>query len=101
MLIDLVILIPLIISIVCILAMFFDSVNWFIALMGIVIAFGTAYYSAEYSNLLIQPLANVLWYGYAWSTLAYLSAGIVIMWILIGIQSGYYLYMTNGKKVVG
>lgn len=99
--IDLLILIPLIVSILAILSMTFDKVNWFIATMGIVLSFGIAYYSSEYSSLLIQPLSNCLWYGYDWNWLAYFSAGIVMMWGFIGIQSGYYLYMSNGKKVVG
>ena len=99
--IDIVLLIPLFVSILCILAMVFDYVNWFTCLMGIVLSIGIAYWVSPMANLIIQPLGNSLWYGYDWGLLSYLAFIIIAFWIMIGTQSLYYLYMTDGKMAVG
>lgn len=99
--IDLVILLPLIFSILALFGLVLEKVNWFIALVSIIGAFGIAYYFAPYTELMIVPLKNVLWYGYDWSLLAWLVLGNIFCYIGMGATAMYNLYMSNGKKIWG
>lgn len=99
--IDLIYMIPIIISVIAILGLYFEKVNWFTALIGILIGFGIAFYIAPYTDLIMTPLSNSLWHGYGWGWIEYLAlTHLITLFIMCGIAL-YNLYMSNGKKLWG
>ena len=99
--IDLIYTIPIIISVIAILGMYFEKVNWFTAIMGIFIGFGITYYLAPYTTLIMNPLSNSLWYGYDWGLFEYLGLFHLSTLFIMCFIALYNLYMSNGKKLWG
>ena len=68
-----------------------------IALMSLVTGVAIAWLFIDYMNMLIQPLNNVIFYGYPWSlfTLMVLTQ-IILFCIAIAIR-GYNLFTSGGK----
>lgn len=99
--IDLIYAFPIILSIIAILGMYLEKVNWFIALMGIVIGFGLTYYIAPYTAIIMGSLSNSLWYGYSWGLFEYLGLIHLITICIMSAIAIYNLYMSNGKKLWG
>lgn len=96
---DFIYLIPLSILLITILGVYYQKLNFFIALMGCGIALGITYWIVPYQELVIHSLGSTVWYGYEWG----LFEIIAIMHIFtIFTMSGlaiYNLYMTGGKKI--
>jgi len=99
--IDLIYMIPIIISVIAIFGLYFDKVNWFTGLLGIVAGFGITYYISPYSDLIMTPLSNSLWYGYSWGLFEYLGLIHLITLFVMCFMALYNLYMSNGKKLWG
>jgi len=99
--IDLIYAIPIIVSVIAIFGLYFEKVNWFTALLGIIGGFGIAYYIAPYTSLIMTPLSNSLWYGYDWGMIEYFALAHLITLFIMSIIALYNLYMSNGKKLWG
>ena len=99
--IDLVLVIPLIFMSLAIFGTYFNAVNWFTGLLAVITGFGISYWLSPVSTLVIIPLKNSLWFGYAWGLTEYLAGALVITWIAGAIIGMYNLYMSNGKTLWG
>lgn len=99
--IDLVVLIPLIFSLLAMFGLWFEKVNWFVSLISIFGAFGIAYYVAPFSEVVFTPFKNSLWYGYDWGLYEIMVGILITIYIIMGVQALYNLYMSNGKKIWG
>lgn len=97
--IDLVYLIPLAIILIVGLAVWLESLNLWVGIMGIMIAFGVSYWIAGYQALVLVPLANSVWYGFSWGLLEYLAIVHLFSLALMVVIAIYNLYMSGGRKL--
>lgn len=99
--IDLIYMIPIVFSVIAIIGMYAEKINWFVGLIGIIGGFGISYYIAPYTDLIMTPLSNVLWFGYNWSLFTGLAMAHLISIFVMSSIAMYNLYMSNGKKLWG
>lgn len=99
--IELTYLIPLMILVIVGLAVWFDQLNLFIGFIGSAIAFVVSYYIAPYTDTIITPVSNSIWYGYSWGMVELLGLLDLILIFAMVIVAVNNLYLSKGKKFWG
>lgn len=80
-------------------ASYYGKLNMGIGLIGILGGIGVAWLLADYTSLVMTPLANSLWYGYSWGLLEILALLQIITFIVMVGLALYNLYKTKGKVI--
>lgn len=101
MIIEIMYLVPLVVLGIVAFAVYFNQLNWFTGLIGAGTGFAIAYYSADYTNLIITSVSNSIWYGYSWGWIEMLGlVHIITLFIMMAIAINN-LWLSNGKKLWG
>lgn len=99
--IEIIYIVPFIFSIFALLGIYFKAINWFTAFISICASFGIGYLISPYTQLIIKPISNSLWYGYTWGLLEYIGIIHICTLFIMSFIALYNLYMSNGKKLWG
>lgn len=68
-----------------------------IAIISGIGGFVIAYIFSPYSVLIIHPLANSIWYGYAWTVSSFIGLFHIASTFLLVVMAGYNLYESKGE----
>lgn len=84
-------------------AFYLDRLNWFIALVSGAMALFIGYIVSlyGYTDIIVEPLKNSLFYGFEWGYLEIFILANYIMIILMCTLALYYLWITKGRKLWG
>lgn len=99
--IELVYLIPLTIMMICAFAVFFNQLNVFFGFVATGISFVVSYIIAPYTDTVITPVSNSIWYGYSWGLIEILGLIDIILIFAMSIIAVNNLWLSKGKKFWG
>lgn len=97
--IEILYLIPISIMIAVIIATIYGKLTLPIGVLGIGIGIMMAFFLAPYTALVMQPLANTIWYGYQWTLFEVIAIFHLASIFSIVIVALYNLYRSGGIKV--
>jgi len=97
--IEILYLIPISIMIAVIIATIYGKLTLPIGVIGIGIGIMMAFFLAPYTAVVMQPLANTVWFGYQWTMLEVMALLHLISVFAICFVAIYNLYRSGGIKV--